>query len=176
MLWSPWELGALPSKARPLFWGRTELHLSGGVSPGKSRQPGHCNHRNLLCNQTPVISKATSPRSPAIQLTQVSGGADLPAIAMLVPLFLFSFILSNSSLGDCLGPGTVCHTPSTTCNTLPTAPSTAGFSNLHWHRKLGLFCYYFVYLFSLRRRQRNKISLQQDVGFCEIVLIGASWG
>lgn len=155
MLWSPWELRALPSKAHPLFWGRTELHLSGGVSPSKSQQPEHCSHRNLLCNQTPVISKAMSPRSPAIPTNpglRWSCPTSHSHVGTSVSFFLYFIqLVSRRPRG---ARDSVPHTQHNVQHA-PTAPSTAGFSNLHWHRKLGLFCYYFVYLFSLRRRHRQ---------------------
>ena len=149
MLRSPWELGALPSKAPPLFWGRTELRLSGGVSPSKSQQPGHHSQTNLLCSQTPVISKAMSPRSPAISANPGLRRGWPTSLIRVGTSVSLPFTLSDLSLGDHPGPGTVCHAPSTTTQ------STAGLGNLCWHHKREVFCYYFVYLFSLRRRQRE---------------------
>ena len=174
MLRSPWGLGALPSKAPPLFWGRTELYPSGGVFPSKRWWPGHCSQINLLCSQTPVVGKAMFPRSPATPASPgLRQGWPTSCIHVCASLSL-PFPLSDLSLSDCPGPGTVCNTPSRTCNT----PSgTVAFSNLYLHHKLEVFWLLFcLFIFTKRKAQRNQISLQQDVFFHVIVLIGASRG
>lgn len=168
-------LGVLPSKATPLFWGRTELHLSGGVSLNKSCWPGHCSHTNL-CSQTPVISTTMSPRSPTIPSNpDLRWGWHTNHIHVntSIPLsFTWPVLLWVLRAGD-----SVTHTQHEVQHTLAT-PSSAGFNNLHWHHRLGFFCcYYFVYLFSLRRQHREIRSVcSKTWGFCVIVSIGAAWG